>query len=367
MPKKLRTAQALWIEDRQRWQVKVQMDGERRAFTSSTPGRRGKTEAEKKADEWLELRTGHDLRFDAAWEEFMNNLRETTGEANVRNRDSLGRNWLLPSLKHKRLSEITQNDMQRCINAAAKAGNSRRQCINVRSAITAFCKYGRTCRWPIEQPFGLTIPTYAPEGEKSILQPETLKFLFEVDTEPYYGKDRPAFFIHAFRLAVVLGFRRGEICGLMRSDIKDNVLTINRAVNNLNIETRGKNRNARRTVKLPKLAQSIIADQMDMLKSLGIVSPWLFPDENGERLDSNHFYKRWAQYGKQLKNPVSLHELRHTFISIVKEDMPESLLKGVVGHSVKMNTLGVYGHTVDGEMQRTADIIDQVFSRHIKK
>jgi hypothetical protein len=46
--------------------------------------------------------------------------------------------------------------------------------------------------------------------------------------------------------------------------------------------------------------------------------------------------------------------------------MPESLLKGVVGHSVKMDTLGVYGHTVDGKMQRTADIIDQVFSRHIK-
>ena len=365
MPKQTRAAQAVWIEAKKYWQVKVQRDGERRAFTSSTPGRRGKTEAERKADEWLEVRTGHDLRFDAAWEEYMKNLRETTGEANVRNRDSLGRIWLLPTLKHRRLSAITQNDMQRCINTAAKSGLSRRMCINVRTAITSFCKFGRMCRWPIEQPFGLVIPSIAPEGEKSILQPEALRFLFSLDTEPYYGGERPAFFIHAFRLAVVLGFRRGEVCGLMRSDLEKDVLTIRRAINNMNIETRGKNKNARRAVKLPKLAQSIVADQLAMLKSLRIVSPWLFPDENGERLDSNHFYKRWAQYGKQLKNPVSLHELRHTFISIVKEDMPEPLLKAMVGHSAKMDTFGVYGHAVDGEMQRTADIIDQVFSRYI--
>lgn len=367
MGKPIRTSQAIWLEESKRWMVKVQKNGVRRAFYSSTAGRRGKTEAEFQADEWLALQTGDDLRFDAAWAEFLKNLRETTGEANVRNRESLGKTWLLPALKTKRLSAITQNDMQKCINAAAKAGRSKRLCINLRSVITAFCKYGRTCRWPIEQPFGLVIPTEAPEGEKRILQPDALKHLFSVDTELYYGKERPAFFIHAFRLTVVLGFRRGEICGLKRTDIENNVLTISRAVNNLNIETRGKNKNARRTVELPKIAQDIIADQMAMLKEHGIVSPWLFPDENGERLDSNHFYKRWKHYREQLSTPVSLHELRHTFISVMKGDMPLSLMKPIVGHSVKMDTIRTYGHTVDGEARRAARIIDQVYGRYIPR
>ncbi len=367
MGKTVRTSQAIWLADSKRWMVKVQKNGERRSFYSSTPGRKGKTEAENQADDWLKLQTGDDLRFDAAWAEFMKDLRDRTGEANVRNRDSLGRTWLLPTLKLKRLSVITQNDMQKCINAVAKAGNSKRQCINVRTAITAFCKYGRTRRWPIEQPYDLKIPTEAPEGEKRILQPDSLNYLFNVDTELYYGKERPAFFIHAFRLTTILGFRRGEVCGLKRADIQENTLTIRRAINNLNIETGGKNKNARRDAELPLIAQAIIDDQMAMLKRLGIISPWLFPDENGERLDSNHFYKRWKHYREQLSTPVSLHELRHTFISVMKEDMPLSLMKPIIGHSVKMDTIRTYGHTVDGEKQRAANIIDQVFSRYIKQ
>jgi len=367
MGKTISTAQAIWIESENRWRAQFQKDGERRSFYSSTPGKRGKTEAEEKGREWLKVRTGHDLRFDAAWEEFMSDLRDRTGESNVRKHDSIGRIWLMPSLKLKRLSVITQNDMQKCITAAAKAGNSKRQCINVRMAITAFCKYGRTRRWPIEQPYALQIPTGAPEGEKRILQPDALGYLFSVDTEMYYGKERPAFFIHAFRLTVLLGFRRGEVCGLKRADLQENTLTIRRAINNLNIETRGKNKNARRTTTLPVLAQAIIDDQMAMLKSLGIVSPWLFPDENVERLDSNHFYKRWAHYREQLSTPVSLHELRHTFISVMKEDLPLSLMKPIVGHSVKMDTIGTYGHAVNGEAQRTANIIDQVYSRYFHR
>ena len=122
MGKKLRTAQAIWMEESKRWMVKVQKDGVRRSFYSSTPGRRGKTEAEQKADDWLKLRTGRDLRFDAAWAEFIRNLRDTTGEANVRNRESIGKTWLLPRLKLKRVSVITPNDWQKCISAVAKAG-----------------------------------------------------------------------------------------------------------------------------------------------------------------------------------------------------------------------------------------------------
>ena len=46
----MRKNEAIWIEKSQRWQIKVQKDGVRRAFYSFTPSKRGKIEAEKKAD-----------------------------------------------------------------------------------------------------------------------------------------------------------------------------------------------------------------------------------------------------------------------------------------------------------------------------
>jgi len=50
-------------------------------------------------------------------------------------------------------------------------------------------------------------------------------------------------------------------------------------------------------------------------------------------------------------------------ISIVKSDMPAPLLKATVGHSETMDTFGVYGHEVDGDLQRAASIIDNVYNR----
>ena len=43
--------------------------------------------------------------------------------------------------------------------------------------------------------------------------------------------------------------------------------------------------------------------------------------------------------------------------------MPETLLKDIIGHSASMDTDGVYGHEIDGEKQRAADILDNIFDR----
>ena len=51
-----RTNTAAWDEKRGHWRISVQKDGERKNFYSSTPGRTGQREANKKADRWLEGR-----------------------------------------------------------------------------------------------------------------------------------------------------------------------------------------------------------------------------------------------------------------------------------------------------------------------
>lgn len=50
----MRKNEAKWYDSAKRWQIKIQKDGERRTFFSSTKGTKGKIAAEKAADAWLE-------------------------------------------------------------------------------------------------------------------------------------------------------------------------------------------------------------------------------------------------------------------------------------------------------------------------
>jgi hypothetical protein len=47
--------------------------------------------------------------------------------------------------------------------------------------------------------------------------------------------------------------------------------------------------------------------------------------------------------------------------------MPIELLKSVVGHSASMDTIGVYGHELEGEKQLAAQYVDSAFGKLLDK
>lgn len=364
----MRKNEAIWIEKSKRWQIKVQKDGVRRAFYSSTPSKRGKIEAEKKADNWLASNTKNEnIRFAPLWADFLAEVHLTTSTSNYRNHELHGRRWFLPRLEHKYARDITIQNWQDCLNDAYRSGLSKKSIKNIRGSVTAFYKYSFKRGIPMVRPEFLEIPRDAPVGEKKILQPDNMKTLFSEDTIVRYGKEEPAFFIHAWRFMVLAGPRRGELCGIdQRQDLKGNTLFIRRSINHYNEVTGGKTDNAQRGFVLSSRAMEEVEAQKEMLKRLGIKSRWLFPDENGDRLDPKHLSKKWETYRKQHGISCSLHELRHTLISVAKADVPEELLKMIVGHSANMDTFGVYGHEVDGELERAAKLLDKAFDRILK-
>ena len=63
---------------------------------------------------------------------------------------------------------------------------------------------------------------------------------------------------------------------------------------------------------------------------------------------------------------VSLYELRHTFVSIVKA-LPEGTVKQIVGHSQDMDTFGIYGHEISGDDEKAAKSIDNIFNNLISQ
>lgn len=367
MPTK-RRSEAIWIEAKSYWQIKVQKDGERKAFTSSIKGRKGKHAAEAKADEWLEKGT-RDMRFPAAWEMFLADQKERTGTSNYANLEQYGRIYLLPNVGSRKLSAITPIIWQSCVDVAAKKGLSRRSCINIRAAISAFVKYGLRARWEIQRlKIGdIIVPNSAqPQKEKRVLQPSTIRMLFADPCIARYGGKTLAHYAYAWEFLIVTGLRRGELCGLRNEDINGKLLTIRRSVNAQLEVTTGKNDNARRTVELTNIAQNVLQNQKQMLKDLGITSQWVFPDKYGERANPKHVYDQWCSWAKQHEIALSLHEMRHTFVSINKVDLPTELLKSVIGHSASMDTFGVYGHEIEGERHRAAQIIDDVFADILK-
>ena len=74
-----------------------------------------------------------------------------------------------------------------------------------------------------------------------------------------------------------------------------------------------------------------------------------------------HYYKRWKKYCRANGLPeLSLYEIRHTFVSIAK-NLSDGQVKPLVGHSVNMDTFGIYGHELNGELQKTASDLESIF------
>lgn len=365
MPTK-RRAEAAWIDSRSRWQINVQRDGKRKTFTSSTPGRKGKHEAEAKADGWLDAGQPDDIRFDRAWSQYLEHISKTTGSLNRKDTDSIGRTWFLPSLENKKLSRIRLDDLQSIISDAGAKGRSKRTCKNIKDKINAFYRYAADQQWEVSvDPTKIKLPTQAQAAKRTIIQPDQLRTLFSSDTITRKGKIFSAYYIHAFRLMVSIGCRSGELCGLRTEDYDGEYITIRRSINKLQEITPGKTENAQRKIYLPKHALKIIAEQQAMLADLGIKSRYLFPHEDGHPSSPNHIWNHWRTYSAQHNIDCSIHELRHTFVSMMTTNLPAYMLKSVVGHSENFDTDGVYSHELQGDKQRAAQIIDAVLDKHL--
>lgn len=366
MAKKERLSEAVWLEKTERWSCKVTKDGMRRAFYSSTPGRKGKREAERKADEWLEegiIRGG--TKFSVLWEAFVERERNTRGEKNSTyiQHEQYGRLYILPVLAYKKLEDIKPIDWQNCIDEpfarSVKNGKplSAKTLKNIRGALSAFRAYCELCDVELRTMRTLKIPDAAPVGERRILQPHDLALLF---SDPV-GSQTPHY-LHAWRFQVLTGLRPGEVYALKPTDITpDGVITISRSVNIHGEITQGKNRNARRTFQLTTRAMQVLADQREHLRQCGLISPYVFPNALGAIANDKFVYNAWQRFCKtQGISFCSLYELRHTMVSLAA-DVPDALLKPMVGHGRSMDTRGIYGHEISGNRTRTAAMLDAAF------
>jgi len=358
---------AVWFDKYSRWQIKVQKDGERRTFTSATPGRTGQREANKKADEWLDDGiVGASVRASVLYGKWIEELKTSTGRGHWTIYQGFWKNWISKKLLSTRVGDITEQHLQDVITAGSKAGLSKKTLSNLRACMTAFIKYARKCKASTLLVEHVTIPRNAPVGERSILQPVDIIKLFNIDYVTLYHKKVYDLYVNAFRFEVVTGLRPGEVIGLQWDDVGDGIVTLKRSINKYNEQTRGKNDNARRSFALTPIAQDILDKQKAKLAELRIDTEIVFPNELGVHIKQRTYHKRWVRYSASNGiSKASPYELRHTFVSAVKQ-LPEGFLKMLVGHSKDMDTYGVYSHIVSGDMEKAAELVQQTFLAILK-
>ncbi len=349
-----RTNTAVWHEKQQRWQINVQRDGVRRSFYSSKKGRTGQREANKKADEWLDDNIrGTATKVSSLWDEYLEEKRLTTSYSNALRIESQGRVHLLPAIGHLKISAVTEQKLQNIINAAYKKGLSRKTLQGLKETLLELLKFCRKSRVTTLYPEYLYIPKGARIKGKHILQPDDLKKLFTCENTTVNNKVVFDECIYAYRFQVLTGLRPGELLGLKWSDIEDDIVHIQRSRNVHDELTKGKNENAVRSFYLTDLAKAVLKQQPHYEGC-----EYVFGDM---RLHTYRYH--WHNYCDYNGiHYVSPYELRHTFVSIAK-NLPQGDLKTLVGHSDSMDTLGVYGHEVDGELKQIAKSLDAIYDK----
>ncbi len=361
-------ASARWSEARQYWQVNVQVEGTRRSFYSSDPTRQGKREAESKAQAWADFGHGADIRLHDALDQWIEHRSHQMSAASSTKTARIIRKWLdQPPANAKHISRLTLLDWQTVIDRASKT-STQASLTAIKGFISQFVHWCHKAKLPIRDVdlSDLVLSPHRETQEKAILQPEEVRILLTVSTLNRYGKRTECWYINLFRLAVLVGLRRGEALALRWCDVDDHALRVAGSINDDGDRTAGKTKNAQRTVALSKAAAAVLADQQHKLQSAGLGSSvHVFPSTDGapEKKPAN-VLREWKQYtgSNGINSNVTLHGLRHTAISLYKSDMPLALLKQVVGHSVSMDTLKQYGHQLDNDAKRSASIMDDVIN-----
>jgi integrase len=140
--------------------------------------------------------------------------------------------------------------------------------------------------------------------------------------------------------------------------VKKDRIYINRAINARGHITDGKNENARRMVPIGELAHGIIRQTIKRNEDANLHTKWIFCSPDGSQGKQNGMRKHWAKLKAERDLSGTVYSLRHTFISLMKNVMPEAMIKDIVGHSTSMDTFGTYGHILSGDARQAAEIID---------
>lgn len=162
----------------------------------------------------------------------------------------------------------------------------------------------------------------------------------------------------AEKIALSMGLRIGEICGLQGKDYKDGVVSIARTVQRLEKEDGGtgihistpKTQDSARRVPVPKHLRKYFEGAADEEYILGGYEP----------TEPRTVAYRWKALCKAIGiEPLKFHALRHTFATrAIEKGVDVKTLSEILGHANVAITMNLYCHPSE---KHKADSIDKIW------
>lgn len=346
--------------DGERWRIRVMREGKTFSFSSKTPGAKGRKEVIQKYDKWYYGEASGEKTVLTVSKQYLEDviMRKGAQSPAYEQYERYIRLYIVPVCGSKKICKMTRTDWQNVINEATGRNKalSEKSLKTLRAIIMSIIKFG----YQDYQCELLRGSLYIPQGhskkEKEILQRDDVRRLLEPSSLWYHP---------LFCLGVLTGMRPGELLGLKVSDFERDRVTIRRAVNARGQITEGKNENARRMIPLGDLASSIIRNTIQRNKDHNLRTEWIFCSPDGSVGTQSTMRNHWQILKKERHLPGTVYSLRHTFITMMKNVMPEQMVKDICGHSISFDSFGTYGHIYESEHREAASIIDLTFGQNL--
>ena len=257
---------------------------------------------------------------------------------------------IVPYIAHKKLSQVTQMDIQNIINSEHQRGITTRTIkefiVHVHDMMKAACNNDLIIKNPC---FNLTYPKQSAHKynckERRALTLFEEKMLLKELPHNQYG--------NMLRLMLFTGLRIGEACALQWSDVdfKDETITVRRNISDNQIST-PKTKQSCRVIPLGIDARNLLCEHQKICKDVSS-DKFVFVTNRGKRYvpaSINELLKYFLKQHNMTHINATPHVLRHTFATRCFEaGIDAKIVQAYLGHSNIQTTLNIYTH-VDNRM-----------------
>jgi integrase len=283
----------------------------------------------------------------------------------IRGQERLLKRHVFPELGHVRLVNLRRRDVQDLVDELVAAGLSGSTVRNVVMPLRVICRRAiEDDQLAVNPTANLRLPQGAGRRERVATAEEAAELL---DALP--AADRAL-----WATAFYAGLRRGELRGLRWEDVDEacGVIRVCRGWDDVEGAIEPKSQKGTREVPLVGTLRLILLEHK--ARTGRRAADLVFGRTASESFTPNNIAKRaakaWAaanierqEQNKPPLTPIGLHELRHSFVSMM-HDAGFSLerIGDYVGHSSTYMT-DRYRHLLEGHEQEAADILDAYLAR----
>jgi integrase len=274
---------------------------------------------------------------------------------------------IVPTLGNVPLKKLAPQDVQRLVNAKTEEGLAPRTVRYMRAVLRTALKqaviWGLAERNAAES---VSMPRIR-KAERTVLTPEQVRALVDAASQVRNGS--------LFTVAMAVGLRIGEACGLRWADIDLSAKTLHvvqaiqwRKGKPTVVEP--KSDSSRRTVRLPDFAVETLKSHRARQKEdrLAAGKDWVelglvFTTIRGTILDYANVRKDFKRLLRSCGLPdIGLHGLRHTCATMLMvQGVAPKVVMETLGHSQISLTLDTYSHVSVDFQKVAAEKMDELF------